>query len=596
MKTLTLLLSMFYCNAIPSIPKSFIFNKTPIIQRENININQFLNDIQEHKYQEIIISDKLKNIYTILNDNNIQKTQFNPLLIDKIINKALENNINIKFYKDYSLMDTISNIIFILPFIFLGYNLVQLLLERVNDNNNLPFNNDFFSENTISDLHFQPYNITDWAGSQEVKEECLDIIQFIQNKDKFNELNVKIPKGILLEGPPGTGKTLLAKIMAQEANANFISISGSEFVELYVGVGASRVRKLFQEAKKKKPSIIFIDEIDAIGRKRSNNAFIGNEEREQTLNQLLSEMDGFKETSDIIVMAATNRIDILDKALLRPGRFDRIIRIPLPDFKSRIEIFKLYLSKKKVDPFINYDLLATLSEGFSGAKISNIINEASILAIKDNKDFITNKNIMDAIEKSLIGIPKKYDERSYQLKKRVAIHEIGHAFISYHLSQIFDLEKVTIQSTYNGAGGYTIYKDNTDEAKFGLYTKDILIKKLLVILGGRIAEDLYYGKNNSSVGASQDLKVANNLAKQMIISFGFSSNLESFQYNPEEEEIGDQTKSLIDQEVLKILNDAYLEGFKILKNNKSVLDQLVELLIEKQTLYKIDFDNLMFKK
>ena len=431
--------------------------------------------------------------------------------------------------------------------------------------------------------------LADWAGSPEVREECTEIITYLNNDTNYKNAGAVIPKGVLMEGPPGTGKTLLAKAIACEAKAEFIEISGSEFIEVYVGVGAMRVRKLFEDARQRKPCVIFIDEIDAIGKQRSNNAMGmgGNEEKDQTLNQLLSEMDGFNNNDGIIVLAATNRRDILDKALLRPGRFDRIIHIPLPDTRSRAQILDVYLKTKKVAPDVRSHELATLTAGFSGAALKNLVNEAAIVAARNNETVLSTSYLLEAFEKSIIGIKKTVDDRSDEVKRRVAIHEVGHAFLASLYTEYFDLQKVSIQATYGGAGGFTIFTEKEQYSTGGLYTKDMLVKRLVVALGGKAAEAVFFGEEKVSVGATMDLNQANSVAADMIEKYGMGTELVAFYKNQLSEpysKYSETTKALIDQEVNLLVKNAYLLAIKLIQSNLVKVNALVDELLEKTTV------------
>ena len=431
--------------------------------------------------------------------------------------------------------------------------------------------------------------LADWAGSPEVREECTEIITYLNKDTNYKNAGAVIPKGVLMEGPPGTGKTLLAKAIACEAKAEFIEISGSEFIEVYVGVGAMRVRKLFEDARQRKPCVIFIDEIDAIGKQRSNNAMGmgGNEEKDQTLNQLLSEMDGFNNNDGIIVLAATNRRDILDKALLRPGRFDRIIHIPLPDTRSRAQILDVYLKTKKIAPDVRSNELATLTAGFSGAALKNLVNEAAIVAARNNETVLSTSYLLEAFEKSIIGIKKTVDDRSDEVKRRVAIHEVGHAFLASLYTEYFDLQKVSIQATYGGAGGFTIFTEKEQYSTGGLYTKDMLVKRLVVALGGKAAEAVFFGEEKVSVGATMDLNQANSVAADMIEKYGMGTELVAFYKNQLSEpysKYSETTKALIDQEVHLLVKNAYLLAIKLIQSNLVKVHALVDELLEKTTV------------
>jgi cell division protease FtsH len=454
---------------------------------------------------------------------------------------------------------------------------------------------------------FKNPNITlnSWAGSEEVVEECKEIISYIENKEKYKKIGADMPKGILLEGPPGTGKTLLAKAIASETNSTFISISGSEFVELFVGMGASRVRELFNNARENAPCIIFIDEIDAVGRQRGAGVNMANDEREQTLNQLLYEMDGFNNNEDIVVMAATNRKDVLDQALLRPGRFDRIIRVPLPDKQSREKILEYYFNTKYINTTFDISSIAELTDGFSGAQLKNLINEAAIISVKNNYTKIQEKYIFDAFEKSIVGLIKSNATIAPSTKLRVAIHESGHSLLALKYNNYFDFQKASVQPTYNGAGGYTIFTEKPEIREGGLYTKDLLKKRLIIAMGGKAAEAVYYGTEFVSLGAIQDLKQANNLAKKMIGNFGMGDKLEVFfnentgdDSNPflgRSLSFGDKyseyTRFIMDKESLELVSEAYSIAKNVLEENKHILIEFSELLQNNTVIYNREILN-----
>jgi cell division protease FtsH len=558
---------------------------TTRINLTNDSIYQFLKDIQTQNFDKLVISSSFQKIDSIQNNEIVKTIRTHPMITEKIIQTAFDKNIPMEFIKESHLFQ----FVLFLPLFYIMYIVVSSLFQSSLAQNS------FMNEIQLRDIKYPSYNLSQWAGSIEVKEECTDIIHFIQNQTLFQQTNTKIPKGILMEGPPGTGKTLLAKIIASETNAHFISVTGSSFVELYVGIGASRIRKLFKEAKKYKQCIIFIDEIDTIGKQRSYSVAPsgnGNDEREQTLNQLLAEMDGFEENTNIIVLAATNRIEILDNALLRPGRFDRIIRIPLPDHSSRMDIIQLYLRQKQLgNQTMEIRHIADMTEGFTGAELFNLINEASILSIKDRSEYLTESHIMEALEKILVGVPKRVEDRPYSVQRRIAIHEIGHAFLSHYFST-FQFIKVTIQPTHNGVGGYTLYKEISEEAQYGLYTKEILIDKLAVTLGGRIAEEIVYGSSNVSIGAYQDLKEANRIAWNMIANYGFHIKYPYYQSIVYENVYpSEHMKTMIEKESLDILNQAYLKGKMILETYITQINQLTDILIQQKTLNSTQFES-----
>jgi len=435
----------------------------------------------------------------------------------------------------------------------------------------------------------------DVAGVDEAKEDLQEIVEFLKDPQKFQRLGGRIPRGVLLVGPPGTGKTLLARAIAGEANVPFFTISGSDFVEMFVGVGASRVRDMFEQAKKNAPCIIFIDEIDAVGKQRGSS-FGGNDEREQTLNQLLAEMDGFEDNEGILVMAATNRKDILDTALLRPGRFDRLINVPLPDKTSRRKILEVY-SKTKQLVNVNLDWIAELTNGFSGAQLKNLLNEAAIYAARVGNIQVTTENIMSALDKLAVGIEKKKDERDEETRQRIALHEIGHAYLTTLFSDQIELNKVTIRSTYNGAGGYTLFRVKPNIEESGLYTKDLLFKLLTISMGGKAAETVFYGDNNVSVGAIQDLKQANQMAQKMIGNYGMGEQLEVF-FNEDLERgklglgsgsgsgsvYSENTKKVFDKESLALVNEAFVRAKKLISDNREQIEFISQILLKKVTL------------
>jgi cell division protease FtsH len=418
--------------------------------------------------------------------------------------------------------------------------------------------------------------LSDWAGSPEVLEECSEIVSYFRNSTLYDAVGAELPKGILLEGPPGTGKTLLAKAIAGETNSTFLSMSGSEFVELFVGMGAVKVRQLFQEAREKAPSIIFIDEIDAVGKKRSvSNAANTNDEREQTLNQILSEMDGFEPNKGVIVLAATNRRDVLDDALLRPGRFDRLIYVPLPDRSSREAILSLYMSNKNIS--VPVGELAEATNGFSGAQLKNLLNEAAILAARGGSRFVTKDNIDGALEKLVVGLPKRVDGRTLSTRVRVAIHELGHALMAASFSDVFDLKKVSMKQTYEGVGGYTLFGEKAEIQEGGLYTKEIMMNRIVVALGGKAAEALMYGEQGVSVGASQDLKQANELARAMVEQYGMGAGLEAFSLIPGRS--SEKTRETVDEAVSHIVEYALVQAKKRLTELQGVRNQLLVRLL-----------------
>lgn len=432
----------------------------------------------------------------------------------------------------------------------------------------------------------------DVAGVDEEKEELEEIVEFLKSPKKFTDMGARIPKGVLLVGQPGTGKTLLAKAVAGEAGVPFFFISGSDFVEMFVGVGASRVRDLFDEAKKKAPCIIFIDEIDAVGRQRGAGLGGGHDEREQTLNQLLVEMDGFTANEGVIVLAATNRPEMLDKALLRPGRFDRQINIALPDLNGREAILKIHAKDKKFAENIDLKNIAEDTAGFSGAELANILNEAAIIATINKHDAITNKDIEDATKKVTIGIEKHSRVVSEKDKKLTAYHEAGHAIVSSQLETQKDIKEVSIIPR-GVAGGYTMYKSNEDKYYI---SKTEMEEKLVSLLGGRAAEKI--ALNDISTGASNDIEVATQIAKDMIVKYGMSDDLGPIYIDTEKDPyelqlFGEKFGDAVGAEVKIMIDNAYVKAQKLILNNMDKLNKVAEALIEKEIISAEEFQDLI---
>ena len=437
------------------------------------------------------------------------------------------------------------------------------------------------------------------AGLDEEKEELAEVVDFLKNPRKYTNLGARIPKGLLLEGPPGTGKTLLAKAVAGEAGVPFFSISGSDFVEMFVGVGASRVRDLFENAKKNSPCIVFIDEIDAVARRRGTGMGGGHDEREQTLNQMLVEMDGFGINEGIIVMAATNRVDILDPAILRPGRFDRKVVVGRPDVKGREEILKVHSKEKPLGDDVDLHRVAQTTAGFTGADLENLMNEAAILAAKDERTFIRQSDIDRAFIKVGIGAEKKSKVVSDKDKRITAYHETGHAILFHLLEEVGPVHTVSIIPTGNGAGGYTMPLPERDD----LYiTKKKMLQTIMVSLGGRIAEELIF--DDITAGASQDIKQATSIARAMVTQYGMSEKVGMIDYGNEGDEVfigrdlahtksyGESVATVIDSEIKRIIDECYEKAKEIIAENTDFLHACSKLLIEKEKIGQAEFEAL----
>ncbi len=437
------------------------------------------------------------------------------------------------------------------------------------------------------------------AGLDEEKEELWEIVDFLKAPKKYLQVGARIPKGVLLVGPPGTGKTLLAKAVAGEAGVPFFSISGSDFVEMFVGVGASRVRDLFEEAMKNSPCIIFIDEIDAVARRRGTGMGGGHDEREQTLNQLLVEMDGFGVNEGIIVMSATNRVDILDPAILRPGRFDRKVMVGRPDRKGREEILNVHAKNKPLGDDVDLKEVARTTAGFTGADLENLLNEAAILAARDSRTFIVQNDIRQSFVKVGIGVEKKSRVINEKEKKITAYHEAGHAILFHVLPDVGPVYSVSIIPTGIGAAGYTMPLPEKDEM---FNTKGKMLQDIMVDLGGRIAEEMVF--DDITTGASQDIKQATNIAKAMITQYGMSEKVGLIHYGSDEDEVfigrdlahtrsyGESTASLIDEEVKRIVDECYRKAKEILTEHEKVLHRCAELLLEKEKIGREEFEGL----
>ncbi|WGH25720.1 MAG: ATP-dependent zinc metalloprotease FtsH [Candidatus Shikimatogenerans bostrichidophilus] len=584
---------------------SFFIIKYIINSPKYINLDYFFkNLLYKNKVKKIIVNNKrylyiqlynkyLKNnffktpesfhFFSDIGDLQLFKKKFNFFQQKYNIKSNLYFN-NTSYLNLYKFL--FNNSFFILIFIIIS--LFIIIIKKVFSNifNITKSKDKLFNKNENIKIKFK-----DVAGLLSAKEEIKEVVDFLKNKKKYIYLGGKIPKGILLIGPPGTGKTLLAKAVAGEANVPFFYLSGSDFIEMFVGVGASRVRNLFNKAKKKSPSIIFIDEIDAIGKSRSTKNFINyNDERENTLNKLLTEMDGFNTNTNVIVIAATNRAEILDKALLRPGRFDRRIIIELPNKIERKEIFKLYLKKLVLSKRIDINSLAQQSYGLSGADISNICNEAALIAARKNKKKIYNKDFIDSMDRIFLGLEIKNKILNKEEKKRIAYHESGHALVNYILNKNQKLVKISIIPRGNSLGS-TLYLP--DERQMTIENQ--IKNEICVLLSGRASEYIVF--KNISTGALKDLEISTKKAFNMVINYGFSSlgNISYYNFDIDnfKKPYSEKTAYKIDKEIFKIIKNEYNRAQKILYNNIKKLHIISKNLLKKEVLFKKDIDKIM---
>ena len=575
------------------------------LKSNNYKYNDLLNDLQNGKVTQLNISQNKEvptgKVTVKLQDGStkyVYITDVNQVISDiKDINDKTNQNIQ------PSIADVSRDSVFltnILPMLLMGVVIVVVIMMM---NANAAGGNskmaNFGRSRAKMVVEVKNMDFSKVAGLEEEKEELEEIVDFLKNPNKYIMLGARIPKGILLEGPPGTGKTLLAKATAGEAGVPFFTISGSDFVEMFVGVGASRVRDLFAEAKKNAPCIIFIDEIDAVARRRGTGMGGGHDEREQTLNQMLVEMDGFGVNEGIIVMAATNRVDILDPAILRPGRFDRKVLVGRPDVKGRKEILEVHAKNKPIGDDVDLEQIARITSGFTGADLENLLNEASILAAKAGKHFLTQAEINQAMIKVGIGKEKKSRIISEKEKRITAYHESGHAILFHVLPDVGPVHTVSVIPTGAGAAGYTMPLPGKDEM---FLTKGKMLQEIMVDLGGRIAEELIL--DDITTGASQDIKQATATAKAMVTKYGFSDKLGLINYDDESDDVfigrdlahskgyGENTASAIDEEVREIVDSCYKKAKKIIEDHMEQLHASAALLMEKEKIGREEFESL----
>lgn len=570
---------------------------TPI---EQISYSQFQKELTEEKYKEVIarpdgLTYRIEAIYSANDGKHIYTIA--PYSENSLTNLTNTPNIKLTFLEPEKESIWLTFLTSMIPFVII-FVLFFFLLNQAQGGGSKVMN---FGKSRAKLYNEEKKKITfkDVAGVDEEKEELIEIVEFLQDPRKFSTLGARIPKGVLLVGPPGTGKTLLARAVAGEAGVPFFSISGSDFVEMFVGVGASRVRDLFENAKKNSPCIIFIDEIDAVGRQRGAGLGGGHDEREQTLNQLLVEMDGFGENEGIIIMAATNRADILDPALLRPGRFDRQIIVDRPDVKGREEILGVHGKNKPLSNDVKLGIIARRTPGFTGADLENLLNEAALLAARRNKKEITMIEIDDAIDRVIAGPEKRSRIISEKEKNIVAYHESGHTIVGYHLNNADHIHKVTVIPR-GSAGGYTVMLPKEDRS---FMTKPELLDKVVGLLGGRVAEELVLGE--VSTGAHNDFERATEIARRMVMEFGMSDKLGPMQFGKNQREVflgrdytnqpnySDKIAYEIDIEIKSIIDNCYKKCKNVLEEYRSELDLIAQALIVKETLDAEDIKQLI---
>ena len=570
---------------------------------ENYTYTQFKDDLSNHKIQSVVVGQNEQvptgEIRVTMKDS--KKHSFyapdGKVVIEKLDDAHFTNVV-------VSDVETTPWYLEILPYA-IGFVLIFILFTMMTSQaqggggGNAKMMNFGKSRARMTAPDEKSKTFADVAGLVEEKEQLEEIVDFLEAPQKYTNLGARIPKGVIMVGPPGTGKTLLAKAVAGEAGVPFFSISGSDFVEMFVGVGASRVRDLFAEAKKNAPCIVFIDEIDAVARRRGSGLGGGHDEREQTLNQMLVEMDGFGINEGIIVMAATNRVDILDPAILRPGRFDRRIHVGLPDVRGREEILKVHAKNKPLADDVNLEEIARTTAGFAGADLENLLNEAAICAARENRPYLMDEDIRKSFIKVGIGAEKKSRIISEKDKRVTAYHEAGHAILFHVLPDVGPVYTVSVIPTGQGAGGYTMPLPEKDEMYL---TKGKMLQDIVVCLGGRIAESLVF--DDVTTGAVQDIRQATERARDMVTKYGFSDELGMINYSTSDDEVfigreighaknfSEGTAAVIDQEVKRIIESCREKATKILKENRKVLDKLAELLIEKERIGQQEFEAL----
>ena len=567
---------------------------------KEVDYNTFVSMVQDGKVGQAEIQEQDNRIlFTGKDERIVYKTAMVPdsNLLQRLLDAGVSTS-GVEIEQTSLLMNILSWVLPLVVFIAIGNFMSRKMVEKMGGGNSMMFNMGK-SNAKIYVKSSEGIKFADVAGEDEAKENLTEIVEYLHNPDKYREIGASMPKGILLVGPPGTGKTMLAKAVAGEANVPFFSMSGSEFVEMFVGMGASKVRDLFRQAKEKAPCIVFIDEIDAIGQKRNSGAYGGNDEREQTLNQLLTEMDGFEGNSGVIILAATNRPESLDPALTRPGRFDRRVPVELPDLKGREEILKVHAKKVKIADNVDFSQIARMAAGASGAELANIVNEAALRAVRDGRPCVTQADMEESIEVVIAGYQKKNAILTDHEKLVVSYHEIGHALVAALQSHSAPVQKITIVPRTSGALGYTM---QVEEGNHYLMTKEEMENKIATLTGGRAAEEVVF--QSITTGASNDIEQATKLARAMITQYGMNPEFDMVALETVNNQYlgGDaslacsaEMQAKIDDRVIALVKQQHEKAVQILEANRQKLDELAKFLYEKETITGEEFMGILNK-
>ncbi len=565
---------------------------------QEVDYNTFVSMVQDGKVDRAEIQEQDNRIlFTGKDQRTIYKTAMVPDsdLLQRLLDAGVSTS-GVEIEQTSLLMSILSWVLPLVIFIALGNFMSRKMVEKMGGSNSMMFNMGK-SNAKVYVKSSEGIKFADVAGEDEAKENLTEIVEYLHNPDKYRQIGASMPKGILLVGPPGTGKTMLAKAVAGEANVPFFSMSGSEFVEMFVGMGASKVRDLFRQAKEKAPCIVFIDEIDAIGQKRNSGAYGGNDEREQTLNQLLTEMDGFEGNSGVIILAATNRPESLDPALTRPGRFDRRVPVELPDLKGREAILKVHAKKVKLADNVDFTQIARMAAGASGAELANIVNEAALRAVRDGRPCVTQSDLEESIEVVIAGYQKKNAILTDHEKRVVSYHEIGHALVAAKQTNSAPVQKITIVPRTSGALGYTM---QVDEGNHYLMTREEMENKIATLTGGRAAEEVVF--QSVTTGASNDIQQATKLARAMITQYGMSEEFGMVALETVNNQYlgGDaslacsaEMQAKIDDRVISLVKQQHAKARQLLEENRQKLDQLAQYLYEKETITGEEFMEIL---